>query len=141
MKSYNPQKFRPEEFLSPVAYNTLGESGLYLLMDWRILWTMDALRKRYASPITINDYHAGGKFTQRGFRDDPGTGAEYSQHRFGRACDFDIKGVPAEAFREAVRAKRLRDELQYITRIEDGVGWCHIDCAGVPGDEIIFFKS
>ena len=141
MKSYKPKFFRTEEFVPPTLYNTYGDQALSLVMDWRILWTMDALRKRYSSPIIINNYHLGGHFLQRGFRDDPMVGGELSQHRFGRACDFDIKGVTAESFRESARAKRFRDELQYITRIEDGVNWNHIDCAGVPGDDIVFFKK
>jgi hypothetical protein len=141
MKFYKPVHFRVEEFLPPDLYNQYGDAGMHLLMDARILWTMDRLRDKFGVPITINNYHTGGQFQQRGFRNDPGTGAVLSQHRFGRACDFDIQGMTAEQFRGQVRSLYLDDDLQYITRIEDKVNWCHIDCAGVTGAGIIFFNA
>jgi len=142
MRFYKPKHFRVEEFLPPGLYNQYGERGLRLLMDPRILFTMDALRDKFG-PITVNNYHAGGAFQQRGFRDDPGVGAPLSQHRFGRACDFDIKGVTAEEFRAIARAGKMRAELAHITRVEDGVSWVHIDVAGVeaPADGVVFFKA
>jgi hypothetical protein len=140
MRFYSPKHFVPQEFLPPGLFRDRGESAL-LVMDARILWTLDALRESFGAPITANNWQTGGAFEQRGFRDDPNTGAPLSQHRFGRACDFDIKGITAEQFREMVRAGKLTTELQYIARIEDGVSWCHIDCASVPGTEILFFHA
>jgi hypothetical protein len=141
MRFYKPVHFKVEEFLPPDLYNQFGARGLELLMDSRILMTMDALRETFDVPITINNYHACGPFTQRGFRNAPGDGAALSQHRFGRACDFDIRGISAEAFREEARAGKLREQLLYVTRIEDGITWCHIDCAGIRNGEIYFFNA
>jgi hypothetical protein len=141
LKFYKPDHFRVEEFLPPDLYNQYGERGLELLMDPRILWTMDNLREKFGVPITVNDYHAGGQFQQRGFRNDAAVGALLSQHRYGRACDFDIKGISSEQFRHMALTGELDEELQYITRIENGVAWCHIDCAGVQSDKIIFFNA
>lgn len=109
-------------------------------MDPRILWTLDQLRKTIGKPITVNNWREGGPFSQRGFRNDPGTGAQLSQHRFGRAVDFDIAGISAQEFRAAVKAGTFATELTYITRIEDGVNWIHLDCAAIPGTDIVFFK-
>ena len=133
MRFYEPKHFKPQEFLPPNVYSLM-------VMDPRILWTLDALRAFFGRPLTINNWHSGGQFQQRGFRNDPGTGAPLSQHRFGRACDFDIYGTPASKFRELAKAGTLYHELTYITRIEENTNWCHIDCAAVPGTEIIFFK-
>jgi hypothetical protein len=143
LKFWKPTHFKPQEFLPPGVYNDYGERALYILMDPRILWTMDALRERLNLPIIVNTYHNGGSFTQRGFRTDQTIGAELSQHRYGRACDFTITGWTSEMFRQTVRtnAKILGDSLQYITRIEDDVSWCHIDVAGILSDQITFFHK
>jgi len=87
-------------------------------------------------PITVNNWYAGGPFQQRGFRNDPGTGALLSQHRYGRAADFDVTGLTAAAFRLMVKEGKLAAELQYVTRIEETaggqpIGWVHIDVANV----------
>jgi hypothetical protein len=141
MKSYKPHYFKIEEFLPPDLYNQYGERGLELFMDCRILWTMDAIRDHFGVPITVNNYHLGGQFQQRGFRNDPNVGAKLSQHRFGRACDFDIQGVSADEFRGQALSGKLDGLLTQITRIENSVSWCHIDCAGIDSDKIVFFNA
>jgi hypothetical protein len=102
---------------------------------------MDALRNKFGVPITVNNYYKGGSFSQRGFRDDLQIGAILSQHRYGRACDFDIHGITAEHFRDMVKNNELTNELKYITRIEEGVPWVHLDCAGINSEKIVFFNS
>jgi hypothetical protein len=143
LRNYTPVYFKVEEFLPPEIYNDYGSHGIELFMDTRILWTMDSLRLFYHAPITINDYCRGGKFTQRGFRTNVKGSSATSQHCFGRACDFDIKGVSAEAFRGDARSGKLNGPLQHITRIEEGVNWCHIDCAGLDilDTGIYFFNA
>lgn len=138
MRHHILQHFKAQEFLPPDIYRKMGDAGL-IVMDSRILWTMDALREHYGKPININTWFGGGQFTQRGFRTDE-TGSTYSQHRFGRACDFDIAGVSAYEFRGHARSGILARALMYVTRIEDDINWCHIDCASIPGTEIVFFK-
>jgi len=101
---------------------------------------MDQIRNYFAVPITINNWHIGGNFTQRGFRNDPATGAKLSQHRFGRACDFDVKGVTAEEVRECIRQHKLDVPLSCMTRCEEGTSWVHIDCAASQSQGITFFK-
>ncbi len=50
-------------------------------------------------------------------------GAKYSQHRFGRAVDFDVKGISAETVRNDIR----KGYFSEITCIEADVNWVHID--------------
>lgn len=139
MRFYNPIYFQPCELLPPSIFKKYGTAGL-IVMDPHIIWTLDQIRKTVGKPITVNNWQAGGPFSQRAFRDDPGIGAPLSQHRFGRAVDFDITGMTAEEFRKEVKAGKFTSELTYITRIEDGINWIHVDCAAVPGPEIVFFK-
>lgn len=118
-------------------------------MDDRIMWTLDKLRDFFGKPIIVNNWKAGGTFDQRGYRDDPATGAKYSAHRFGRAVDFDITGTTAEQFRQMVKKGALANELKHITRIEETakgkpITWIHIDCEGLPrnaGEKIVFINA
>ena len=138
---YQFRHFRPEEVLPPTMFHAHGALGL-LVMDSRILWTLDAIRDFFGVPVTVNTWLDGGQQSQRGFRDDPGVGAALSQHRYGRAADFDIQGVTAAEFRELAKSGALggpghpESVLQYVTRIEETnggnpIGWIHTDCANV----------
>lgn len=140
MRFYKPRHFQIRELVPPDVYLERGD-GAIILFDSRILWTLDALRDVLAVPLTVNTWHSGGAYTQRGYRTDPDTGARYSQHRFGRAVDFTVSGMTAQTFRDNVRSGDYPTQLQYITRIEDGVSWVHLDCASVPGTEIEFFHA
>jgi uncharacterized protein YcbK (DUF882 family) len=139
---YQPKYFKSYELLPPDIYQKHGDNGLYF-MDDRILWTLDRLRETLKQSIVVNTWKQGGKFSQRGYRNDPAVGAPYSLHRFGRAVDFDFVGMTAAHFREMAKEGSFPGELQHITRIEENVNWIHMDCAGLPrvaGQEIDFFK-
>ncbi|MDY0218973.1 MAG: D-Ala-D-Ala carboxypeptidase family metallohydrolase [Candidatus Cloacimonas acidaminovorans] len=99
-----------------------------ILMDERILITLDEIRKYYGRPVTVNNWYWGGKFNSRGWREpfDP-DGAELSQHKFGRAVDFTIAGISAETIRNDIR----RGLFPLITCIEKDVSWVHIDVRNV----------
>ena len=130
---YQSKHFKVCELVPKSLYDVEGELSI-LVMDERILWTIDALRDKFGVPITVNNWSSGGSFSQRGFRNDTNVGAPLSQHRYGRACDFDIQGVTAEQFRAMVKAGELAAELQFITRIEETnagkpISWVHVDCA------------
>lgn len=140
MRYYIPSHFKVQELVPQSVYMDLGQGGL-MLLDARILWTIDAIRDAYSVPVIVNNWGDGGPFDQRGFRTfvDPKT--RYSPHRFGRAVDLDIEGVTAEQFRGTVKAGGLKKELMYVTRIEDGVTWVHLDNVNTGIDGITFFKK
>ena len=136
---YIPRYFTLEELVPQDVFHALGDRA-WILLDGRILWTLDALRETLDVPLVVNNWKAGGNFQQRGFRT-VAIDARYSQHMCGRATDFDIQGNNAEAFRNQVRLGYFAKELRYITRIEDGVNWIHIDCADIErrGNKAIHF--
>jgi hypothetical protein len=142
MRHYEPTYFTAQEFLSPVIYKRYDDAGLYIAMDSRILWTADAIRRKTGKRITVNDWHDGGTFDGRGYRDSIDGGAKLSQHRFGRAFDFIIDGISADEFRAEMKKGAFDAELTYVTRCEEFVGmtWIHLDCAGISGTEILYFK-
>lgn len=139
---YIPIYFKASELVSNLTYELYKEDSLYL-MDDRILWTLDSLKKYFKVPITVNNWKTGGQFSQRGYRDDVNTGAKFSAHRYGRAADFNVQGITSEQFRQMVRDGKLDIQLKYINRIEDKVNWVHLDCIGLPrsqGQKIEFIN-
>lgn len=118
--------FKVQEFVPKDIYDELGDSSLSL-MDDRIIISIIAMRDFFKLPIKINDWLFGGAFQNRGFRTAYcGIGSKYSQHKFGRALDFDIKGIPAKEVRGKILANQ--DKFPLITAMEDNISWVHIDC-------------
>jgi hypothetical protein len=152
MRYYIPKHFSARDFVPPELFRLRGDAALPELMDSRILWTVDALAEcplfprqpgQQVATITINDYARGGNRSQSGYRTDEKLlrDAPCTQHRSGRAVDMLIAGVTADEFRALARSGKLARELQYVTRIEDGVGWIHVDCANVAGSDLVFFSK
>lgn len=99
-----------------------------ILMDDRILITADKVREYYGVPVTVNNWYWGGNLKNRGFRAlNTTVGAKLSQHKFGRAFDFDVKNVPAEQVRNDIR----KGKFPLITCIEKDVSWVHADVRNV----------
>lgn len=125
MITYTPKYFKVEELVPKSVFLDLGPRSL-ILMDCRMLYTIDLIRQHFNSPITINNWNTGGSFSQRGLRTDDNTGAKYSQHRYGRAIDFDVKGKTAEQVRAEII--KNKDKFEHITVLETDVSWVHMDC-------------
>lgn len=131
--SYQTRHFALEELVDPTTLQELGPKA-WILFDDRALITLDALRDEFG-PITVNNWHKGGPRRWSGFRpQDCPVGAEYSQHRYGRAFDC----IFAQASADDVRKDLLEDPdgYPYITAIEvpkrgEEMGWLHFDCRNV----------
>jgi len=128
---YIPKYFQPYELVPQATYELLKDRPwvIWQLFDNRTLYTGDRIRIRYGKMIA-NDWFWGGNNQYRGWR--PGdcfVGAEYSQHKFGRAEDL----VPVECTVEEIRQDIKKDEFQYITCIEEGVPWLHFDVRNYKG--------
>jgi hypothetical protein len=134
---YKPIHFKTQEYIPPETYNVWGEQSL-MFMDSRLLWSMDQIWEYFQKlkpgcKITINDWLWGGQFSHRGYR--PITyqaeGAKDSQHRHGRACDYDVLGYTAEQVRQIILANQINPIFQYVTTFERGVTWVHMDVRNV----------
>jgi len=148
MRFYRPKHFTIDELVPPDFLETAGEERAWLSIDPRILWTLDAIRDYYKRPISLNNWKIwkpgmGKRWTQRGYRTEYNPATPASQHYFGRAADFVIKGVSAAQFWRDVKAGKLDKEMSYVTAIEYGPGvtWCHVDCRAISGTNIVFFKQ
>jgi hypothetical protein len=128
-KYYIPDHFSIKELVPPTLYSEMGDAAIILLDD-RILRILDAVREHFGVPVTVNNWHSGGSFKQRGLRTEmvPG-GAKHGPHFFGRAADFDVQGMTADMVRREIMANQSEEAFSLITGMETGVTWVHLDCA------------
>jgi hypothetical protein len=138
--SYIPIHVIPQEVVPPEIYSIYGDRS-WQFMDARILWTIDSIRDYFGRAIKINNWHTKGSFRYRGFRPPNYVGVILSQHRFGRAVDFDIDGMSAHEVRDVILSDKKLDFKMYITAIELGVNWVHIDCRNVNLPHILTFNA
>lgn len=127
MTSYRPTHFRLEELVDPSTFRLLEEKAWWVL-DPRLLWTLDKTRDRYQRVVTVNDWLWGGEHTLRGFRPQGvAVGKPHSQHRYGRAIDLDVRGMPADEVRQDILANQDDPAFVYITCLETDITWVHLD--------------
>jgi len=121
---YRPIHFKLEELVSPGVFKTYGERAWEFLDD-KLLREIDKVREYFDVPMTINNWHTKGTRVASGFRERGCmTGAECSQHRFGRAVDI-ICSIPARELRCKIMEKNRL--FENITTLEDDVEWLHMD--------------
>lgn len=142
--SYKLIHFVEQEFVPPEVYNDLIDEkySLTSIIDSKLLWTADKIREFFNKPMTINTWHKKGEFSLRGFRPkNCSIGAFRSQHKSGNAIDFDIQGLTADQVRNVIlKNQKTYDGFKYITRMEAGVNWVHIDLKQVDNfTSIILF--
>ena len=125
---YEPDYFTLRELVPEAIYGNVRLYILWNVFDHRILVTADRLRKRYGK-LLANTWPWGGGSQYRGYRPQGcSVGSVYSQHRFGRALDLVPLNVTAEEIRQDILNWSERLEFEYITAIELGTAWLHIDC-------------
>lgn len=128
MEYYKCKYFKIHELVPPDIYKKYGDSAFQFL-DPKMLYTIDKIRERYNTSLTINNYMWNGSYSQSGYRPvSSSVGASNSQHRHGRAFDCKLKGISAEQVREDILNDPYHEDFKYITCIEMKVNWLHIDC-------------
>ena len=134
------EHFSVEEFFPPSMLLKYSEDRLWSLLDDRIVWTADQLRERFGRAV-INNAPFGGQNQFRGFRPfDCETGAELSQHKFGRAIDITFEDYDVAYVRQDIKDHHALDRYKHITYVEEDVPWLHIDCRFSIRGSIHFFK-
>jgi len=134
------QFFKIEEFVSKTVYDRYGEKT-WKFIDYRLLETIYIIRRTLGLQMKINNWHSGGRFSQRGLRENTSsivknrtihTKLYLSAHCFGKAVDFDVKGVEAEKVRMWIQENE--DILPYKIRLEHintktglPITWVHLD--------------
>ena len=121
--------FKIEELVGGRTYRVHQERA-WRFLDYRILYSLLIVREGLNTPITVNN----GRLQQRGLR----TIAQQlvknkvyqnklyvSAHLFGKAVDFDVKGMTAQQVRDWIVVNK--DLFPYKIRLEDEVTWVHMD--------------
>jgi hypothetical protein len=140
VRGYRPKYFGLRELVSADVYMTRGDAA-WELLDPRVLVAGDKLREKFG-PVTVNNWHRGGTYSQSGFRDPvTGVGARLSQHKRGAALDCKFRDTTPQA----VYAYLLEhpDEFPEITVLEDIAAtpsWLHVDVRAADWDGIRVVK-
>lgn len=131
-----------DEFIDPSIYAERGARSRELL-DYRIpiaaQAVYDACREDYGDSfhgLLINTWANSKRKVKRresGLRQfNTRTGAKWSQHKYGRACDFQPLGITIQQLFNAIKKReKFFIERQLITTIENlkwTPTWLHIDC-------------
>ena len=108
-------------------------------VDFRIVQVAQKLRDKFG-PITINN----DRFNWSGYRTfDCGIGAQFSQHRFGRALDLKFSNTTPEEVQKYIIENEdefLKAGLTRLENAEKTKTWLHIDCMFTGSENIIIFN-
>ena len=130
---YRPQFFTLDELVCPDVFNKFGDMA-WQFFDEKAVITLDWVRRTLNKPITVNNWHSGGDFTQRGLRcstcqlvrDAALSNKVYvSPHMLGKAFDFDVEDMDASEVRVWLAVNKAN--IPYNIRLENNVNWCHMD--------------
>lgn len=120
------QHFNLEEFVPQDIFNQYGEKSIWFI-DPRLINLAEFIRTFFNKPMTIN----GNGLNERGFRSpDSSTGAKLSQHKFGRAIDFNIQGLTPQQVYDTILKNKDAFMKAGLTTMEDikmTPTWTHVD--------------
>lgn len=141
--------FKIQELVGKRTYYDHG-SRAFKFFDIKLLETLLFIRKELCLRITINNWHIGGSFTQRGLRTNIqsiclnktlANKLYLSGHPLGKSIDFDVEGMTAIEVREWLINKA--DELPHKIRLENllngkPITWCHLDVINEPQNPKVY---
>jgi hypothetical protein len=128
-----PKWFEIRELVGPDVYEARGERA-WQLLDTRLLITLDQLREKFG-PITVNNWHWGGRFKASGLRTElDKVGARFSQHRMGRAADCKFRDTtPREVFDYILAHESVFASLTCLEDVAFTPTWLHVDVRNTVG--------
>ena len=130
--------FKIHEFVGRKTYDKHGESA-WKFFDDDLLKCILIIRKELNRPITINNWKYNGQFSQRGLRttlqqlykSKISRGILYlSAHTFGKAVDFDVKGMSATDVRKWIvdNADLFPCKIRLERNLKGKpISWVHLD--------------
>jgi len=129
----NLRYFKIQELVDPATIQNLSEATAWQQLDATLLNSLDPLREAVKAPILINNYDAG--LMNRGYRSIfSQIGGKWSQHRAGRAIDFNVLGWTMEQQFEWILANQeflISLGFTTVEHFEHTPSWVHLDCRNV----------
>jgi hypothetical protein len=127
--------FDIRELVDKTVFDRFGQSA-WKFIDKDLLACLLFIREALGKPMTINNWHKGGQFSQRGLRTNISpmvqgkTGLYLSAHLFGKGSDFDVAGMTAVEVRLWIVANA--EKLPCKIRLERNmkgkpINWVHLD--------------
>lgn len=132
---YKCKHFTIKELVSPVVYNSWGESA-WMFFDEEVLKDLDTIREHWGKPIIINNWAKGGNLKQCGLRsnmDDLVKNKKslyLSAHCMGKAFDVhDTKGSNKALFNliyNLIEQKKTKT-IKRLENFNNTPTWVHCD--------------
>ena len=134
------KNFIIQEFVPKEIYTKWGNKSIYFI-DERIISIAQFFRDRFEKVVTINNWFFDNGFENRGYRTPNSTvGGKLSQHRFGRAIDFNINGYSSqEIYNDIIKNEKIYID-NHITTIENIAftpTWIHVDCRWTNSNKLL----
>lgn len=144
--------FDLREFIPKHVYDEFGAQFCLRFVNPTVLrystWIKEMLHAHYGQEVSvrINDWHYGGSFNNRAYRDPKSTVGKWtSTHRLCMATDMDFKfkatgkQIPVKEIYDLILSKEKEAMSFGITRLEDirdTPTWLHTDCSYTGLDRI-----
>lgn len=139
---YRPRYFILQELVDPTLFEEHGEN-CWALLDMSLVRDIDNLRQAFGVPITINDWHRGGRFKESGLRrSDTKTGAALSMHKQGKGFDLKV-AKPSSASKlhsYILTNQKFYPAIRRMEAIGSTPGWVHVDSKPHKSKQIRVFK-
>lgn len=120
------EHFDLREFVPPEIHSIYGDNSIWFL-DREMVGLAEQLRIDLNAPITINNWHTGGKYKNSGYRSpDCPEGKELSDHKRMIALDIKVRGMTAEQVRQHLRDNYFMYDDVLTTIEKDTPTWVHI---------------
>lgn len=130
--------FKIQELVSEKVYQKYGDNA-WFIFNTELLACLLLIRVGIGRPITINNWANGGKFDERGYRENISSIVSkksendqlyVSGHVIGIAVDFDVKGMTAVEVRKWIidNAEIFPCKIRLERSINGKlINWVHLD--------------
>lgn len=137
------QNFLIVELVPPSIHNTYGDNSIWFISKENVKM-IQFIRTFFGRPMTINNWHSGGPYTERGFRlPNSTTGSALSDHKRSIADDFNINSLHPNEIRESI-LKNPRPFMDAgLTTLEHEAHaptWVHASMRWTGLDKILIVK-
>jgi len=136
------KNFDLKEYTHPEIYKRFGDqSKLYINPQLFVL--VQAIRDRWGKPITINNWHNGGRFINSGLRDykNPLGKLNRSRHYYGLCADLKTDDIKVLQNHLSTNAQYYYDlGLRVIEDFKFTKTWLHVSVENTGLDKVRYIK-